>query len=143
MDKLGFFAAPGRYVQGRNATAQLGSLLQKLAIPPPVLILASKVGACGREEGLGRQGGKCQQARASSGRGGVNRWQAMCPFARSCPLHPYCQSGRRHLDEVWQATLPAAGYSFEVLQFGGESTVAEIERVAAVARASGAKAVIG
>lgn len=42
MDKLGFFAAPGRYVQGREATAQLGNLLQKLAIPSPVLILASK-----------------------------------------------------------------------------------------------------
>lgn len=38
---LAVFGCPGRYVQGRNATAQLGEQLKKVGIESPVVILAS------------------------------------------------------------------------------------------------------
>lgn len=56
---------------------------------------------------------------------------------------PSLQSGRKQLDAVWQAALPAAGYAYEVLPFGGECSVAEIARVAQAAEAGGAKAIVG
>lgn len=43
MEELAIFASPGKYVQGRDATAQLGALLKKMGIGSPVLILASNV----------------------------------------------------------------------------------------------------
>lgn len=45
MEELAIFASPGKYVQGRDATAQLGSLLLKMGVaaPGPLLIVASKV----------------------------------------------------------------------------------------------------
>lgn len=63
-------------------------------------------------------------------------------FTSTSPPDATLQSGRRHLDAVWEQALPAAGYRYEVLQFAGEATAAEIERVVAAGQATGAKAVI-
>ncbi|WP_405489435.1 glycerol dehydrogenase [Streptomyces sp. NBC_00096] len=38
---LSVFSSPGQYVQGRNATASLGSEMARLGLAPPVLIVAS------------------------------------------------------------------------------------------------------
>ena len=40
---LRVFAAPARYVQGRDATAQLGAQLKAAGLLPPVTIIADKV----------------------------------------------------------------------------------------------------
>jgi glycerol dehydrogenase len=35
------------------------------------------------------------------------------------------------LSEIWAQTLPKAGFAYQVFQFGGECSIAEIERVIA------------
>ncbi|MBP1779594.1 MAG: iron-containing alcohol dehydrogenase [candidate division NC10 bacterium] len=47
------------------------------------------------------------------------------------------------LSDVWAKALSDAGYAYEVLQFGGECSVAEIERMKAEARRQHARVIIG
>ncbi|MGE3809488.1 MAG: glycerol dehydrogenase [Gemmataceae bacterium] len=53
------------------------------------------------------------------------------------------RSAIRLLDEVWQKTLPAAGFTFAVHAFGGECSHAEIEVEKAAARAAKARVIVG
>lgn len=43
MGSLAVFGCPARYVQGRDATKQLGEQLQKIGVEGPLMILASNV----------------------------------------------------------------------------------------------------
>ena len=47
------------------------------------------------------------------------------------------------LAPVWAAAMSAAGWHHHVRAFGGECTAAEIDAVAAEARALGARAIVG
>ncbi len=61
------------------------------------------------------------------------------------PPHPPSlpQSANRLLAATWEATLPAAGYQYNVVKFNGECCVSEIERLAEEGRRAGARAIIG
>jgi len=52
-------------------------------------------------------------------------------------------SPRKLLEPVWAKTLGAAGMAFSIHDFAGECTSAEIARIVASARASGAATVLG
>lgn len=47
------------------------------------------------------------------------------------------------LSAIWAKTLSGAGYGYEILQFGGECSLAEIERVKSEARRQQARVIIG
>jgi glycerol dehydrogenase len=47
------------------------------------------------------------------------------------------------LAETWQASLDEVGWRHAVHRFGGECSLAEIERVKAAARAQGARTIVG
>ncbi len=47
------------------------------------------------------------------------------------------------LSEIWAQTLPAAGFDYQVWHFGGQCSIAEIERVKAESRRIQAGAIIG
>jgi len=55
------------------------------------------------------------------------------------PPHPPSlpQSANRLLAATWEATLPAAGYQYNVVKFNGECCVSEIERLAEEGRGEG------
>lgn len=53
------------------------------------------------------------------------------------------RTARRELEPIWRQVLPAAGLEPLVMAFGGECSVAEIERLVEEGRSSGAVAVVG
>jgi glycerol dehydrogenase len=53
------------------------------------------------------------------------------------------RSAAAQLADVWANALPGAGYAYEVFPFGGECTVAEIERVKAAALGQQAGVIVG
>jgi glycerol dehydrogenase len=91
---LSVFCSPARYVQGREATRQLGAEMARLGLSGFALVIASK-------------------------------------------------SARKILAPVWGESLGAAGIGFEVLDFGGECSIPEIERGKQRARGANAASVIG
>lgn len=118
---LAVFGCPGRYVQGRDATKQLGEMLVKNGLQGPIILVASNVR---------RPPAPC---RCGSG----------APLLTPCRPPPPPQSASRLLSATWDASLAAAGIAYSVHKFGGESTAAEIEAIAAAGRAAGAKSVVG
>ncbi len=91
---LSVFCSPGRYTQGRGATAALGREMAALGLEGPALIIAGKTV-------IGR------------------------------------------LAETWKSSLDAAKLRHAVHRFGGECSLAEIERVKAAARACAARTIVG
>jgi glycerol dehydrogenase len=91
---LSVFTSPGRYTQGKGATAVLGAEIAALGLEGPVLIIGGKTVI-----GL--------------------------------------------LAKIWQQSLEAASYQYEVYQFGGECSLAEIERIKASARKLKAQTIVG
>ncbi len=78
--RLAVFCAPARYVQGRHATAQLGSVLTAMGLDGPVLIVASArvesmlgaawartLGAVGIHYAVHHFGGECSQPEIDAG----------------------------------------------------------------------------
>lgn len=74
------FAAPARYVQGKDATAELGAVMRQVGLTGPALILASErlcrqmadawkrtLGAAGIEFSVHRFGGECSQSEIDAG----------------------------------------------------------------------------
>lgn len=53
------------------------------------------------------------------------------------------RSARAHLSDTWKQTLGEVGCSYAVHGFGGECTLAEIQRIRSAAEAVSAKAIIG
>src|SRR5579864_872329 len=53
------------------------------------------------------------------------------------------RSAVEFLSEAWAQTLPAAGLAYQVLRFGGECSIAEIERVKAEALRQQARVIVG
>jgi glycerol dehydrogenase len=53
------------------------------------------------------------------------------------------RSAVEFLSEAWAQTLPAAGLAYQVLRFGGECSIAEIERVKAEASRQQARVILG
>jgi glycerol dehydrogenase len=91
---LSVFSSPSHYVQGKNATAELGTQMKRLGLQGPALIVA----------------------------GG---------------------SAIRLLTEVWQKYLGEADIAHAVYRFGGECSLAEIERIKAAGRANNSRVIIG
>ena len=91
---LTVFTSPGRYTQGRGATAALGSEMTALGLEGPILIIAGKTVI-----GL--------------------------------------------LSQTWQRSLDDTGLKHAVHRFGGECSLAEIERVKAAARELKARTIVG
>jgi glycerol dehydrogenase len=52
------------------------------------------------------------------------------------------RSARRLLEPVWRKSLADCGFDFHILDFAGESTRAEVERIAAAARSSQATIIL-
>lgn len=74
------FAAPARYVQGKDATAELGAVMNQVGLTGPALILASarlcremaevwarSLGDAGIEFSMHRFGGECSQSEIDAG----------------------------------------------------------------------------
>jgi glycerol dehydrogenase len=91
---LSVFCSPGRYTQGKNATAWLGAEMTGLGLHGPALIVAGK-------------------------------------------------SAVRLLTETWETTFREARIEHAVRPFGGECSLAEIERVKTAARKHTAQVIIG
>jgi glycerol dehydrogenase len=91
---LSVFCSPGRYTQGKNATASLGREMTALGLRGPVLVLAGR-------------------------------------------------SAGRLLAATWESTFREAGLGHAVHPFGGECSLAEIERVKAAARQHDARVILG
>ena len=53
------------------------------------------------------------------------------------------RSARRLLQETWRKSLGDSGFEYSIFDFGGECTLAEIERGKLAARDVGAKIVVG
>lgn len=88
------FSSPGQYVQGRGASAELGSQLARLGLTGSVLIAAGR-------------------------------------------------TARRVLAETWRASFDEAGIAFEVHEFGGECSRAEIARIRDAARQAECATLVG
>lgn len=91
---LSVFCAPGKYLQGRNATAQLGEEIKKLGLGTQACILAGK-------------------------------------------------SARKHLESVWKDSLSSSGVKYTLVEFEGECSRKEINRVTELARKSKTDLIIG
>jgi glycerol dehydrogenase len=91
---LSVFCSPGRYTQGKNATAALGQEMAGLGLKGPALVVASR-------------------------------------------------SAARLLEATWQRTFQEAGITHAVHPFGGECSLAEIERVKSAARQHKARVIVG
>jgi glycerol dehydrogenase len=53
------------------------------------------------------------------------------------------RSARHHLETLWQSSFATSGHEYEIYDFGGECSVAEIEKARAAAITCGATIVIG
>lgn len=146
------FATAQRYVSGRDATAQLGEQLIESGIEPgPVIIVASGV------RGLDGQGVPIRQQRAacclrSPPQAGLAAWSVAMPAAPPPPPPPRrrrllslpaplarcarLQSAQRMLEQTWEASLGAAGFTFTVVKFGGQCRLAPHENHVGEKRAS-------
>ena len=91
---LSVFCSPGRYTQGRNATAALGQEMAALGLREPALVVAGR-------------------------------------------------SAIRLLEATWQRTFHEAEIVHAIHPFGGECSVAEIERAKAVAQRHRAGVIVG
>lgn len=69
-ENLAVFASPGRYVQGRNATAKLGEQMKLCGLEGPVVILADTVSVQAGQPGRM-----------------ANTWPCACPTARLWHIH--------------------------------------------------------
>jgi glycerol dehydrogenase len=91
---LSVFCSPGRYTQGKNATAALGREMAALGLRGPALVVAGR-------------------------------------------------SAARLLEATWQCTFHEAGITHAVHPFGGECSLAEIERAKAAAGRHRAGVIVG
>lgn len=91
---LSIFCAPARYVQGQNATRQLGPEMAKLGLTGKVLILAGR-------------------------------------------------AAKRHLPELWAETFDNESFEHRVMEFSGECSRDEIDRIKAEAQGWHARVIVG
>jgi glycerol dehydrogenase len=91
---LSVFCSPGRYTQGKNATASLGGEMLGLGLRGPALVVAGR-------------------------------------------------SAGRLLSSTWEATFGEAGIAHAVHPFGGECSLAEIERVKSAAGQHRSRVIVG